>query len=232
MAEKLISISQCARTLTASGDAITPQSLGRYCNKHDLIRGKKGRALLVSLGEVRARRHDFTREKMRGEHLTPVNTKADTPAANAVSKPSNAPASLDEARQAKARKESAQADRAELELFKETGDVLATASVELMITQLLSLMKETLLGTGLDDDASRICTVAGLADDRHAVVKAELKARRRNLLTRLGERAKTEMAALDALHAKGFEERQAAAETHIQALRKALRDTQMEPRRA
>ena len=65
---RLVSISDAAKALTEAGDSVDRSALSRYCDAHDLKRGKRGRSVMVDLEEVaRHRRENYTREVMRGE---------------------------------------------------------------------------------------------------------------------------------------------------------------------
>ena len=226
---KLVSIADCTKLLAEAGDVVTPQGLGKYVRKHRLQRDKVGRAVMVDPAEVAERRKDFTREKMRGEHSTKSKSE---PKPQLATNQTETPTSLDAARLAKARREEAQAESAEFDLYQKTKDGLGTADVEVMIGLLLTLTKETLLGARLEDDAQRSATAANLPDTLVPTIKSVMKQTRRDTLGAMGDSALKQLRALDPIHADGLPERLEQIREQTQALRETQRDQQQSRLRA
>ncbi len=210
---KLVTVSKCARMLSEKGARISRQGLAKYAKHHGLIRETRPNGwLMVSFEEMSRRRQDFTREVMRGEHsTTPASSAKNKPRAEWAAIKPTPPltsvgggavpvSSLDQARIAKTRKEEAQADAAELDLYERTNNVLATAEVELLLGLLMTLLKESLLGVNLTDDTEEILQVLNLPDEMRQPTKSILKNRRRDLLSKFGNLAKQELSRLDPDH--------------------------------
>lgn len=215
----LVTISACVESLRARGDKISRQGLTKYCDEHGLVEKREGRRVYVDPDRVAARRQDYQREKMRGLHVV------DTPTAPPDPAPADpaAPPALETIREAKARRETAAADKAELEMAERRRDVVSTAEMELLVSRSLSLMTEALLGGAIVTDAQRLATALSLPDERVPALKAELKATRRAALSRVADLARDDLARLDPDHADGLPERIRLAGQLLQAERDELR---------
>lgn len=223
---EIVSIRDCAKILTARGDKISPQGLTKYINEHGLPKhplplasGKPGKRLGVNPEEIAAARQDYTREKMRGEHSKSTGSPAVTPKTEAEIIDA---ATLSQTRQAKARKEQAEADSRELALFQQTRDLLSTAEVEVLLALNLTIIREDLLGANLSDDCDAICAAAHLSDKQRKTVMAALKTRRKSIMSRLGHAFTEEMQRLDPHHADGFSARLEDLAMKIHAIRQEL----------
>jgi len=246
-----MTITACAKLLSAQGDQTSSQNLNRYCKRHGLIEDTPGRFLMVSPARVADHRDSFSREVMKGEHLkfksaSKSKSKSKKPAAKTKSKPKLAavPAfaaksavtpvtpvtDLDRARTAKAEREEAQADKARLELFKETRDLVATSEMEVLIGLLMTMLKEALFGVNLSDDTEAILAVNNLGDDRKKPTQAILKSRRRGMMQQISDLAEREMARLDPHHSGGFRARLADIIAKVQSLRDEEFDAVLNPK--
>ena len=208
---ELVTTAECARILTDQGDKISAQALRKYAKKHGLVSQQVGRYLMVDPARIAARRQDFTREKMRGEHANSNQPKAPTAEIE----------SLDALRDAKARNEEAKASLTELALYKETRDLISVAEFEVLLGLLMTLLKETLFGVNLSDDADAIMVTNNLPDDRKKPTQAILKKRRRQLATDFADLAKAELARLDPAHADGLPARLTKIVKNVQTMRRA-----------
>lgn len=171
MAE-LISVTACAARLSASGDVITSQGLGKYCKAHGLIRARgkgRGKPALVDLDEVaRHRRENYTREVMTG--AASGARAATTPSLvidNPPPAPSATPAQLGDAQRLK----KVQADKAELELQKELGQLTPIHEVDAGLAELFAAMRSA-QKAALGGWAERATADLGLPADRLRQVRA------------------------------------------------------------
>lgn len=168
MTEEKISITACAKRLSVSERAtVSRQALSKYIKKHDLPTYPKGKRVVVLFSEIAAARQSFTREVQRGLHL------ADTPAGTPAQP--DAPTSLDTARDAKSRKENAQAEREELALAKAKGELVDLAQVEAAASETFTVLKDNLLGPALSDTADRVISVLGLGDASKRPVQSAIR---------------------------------------------------------
>lgn len=218
----LVTVTAAAKILTQHGDKITPQGLTKYVHRHGLIEQQLGRSLLVNPARLADHRDNFSREVMSGQHLKENGTrpasktsptksraksKSNKPAltlATTTDTPADNVASLDRSRIAKAEKEEAQADKARLDLYKQTRDLISTAEFETLLGLLMTLLKESFFGVNLSDDTDAILSVNNLPDARKKPTQNILKARRKETLTAFAQAADREMARLDPDHASGY----------------------------
>jgi len=171
MSEPLISITACAQRLSVSeGAKVSRQAITDYIARHDLPTYPKGKRRAVKFSEIAAARQSFTREVQRGQHL---NT--DPQPAPAPTDAPNSPASLDNARSAKTRKENAQAEREELALAKAKGELVDLAQTEAAAAETFTVLKDHLLGPALSDTADRVISVLGLGDAQKRQTQAAIR---------------------------------------------------------
>lgn len=199
----LISITEAARLLSEAGDHIDRSALSRYCDLHDLKRGKRGRSVLVDLEEVRRHRAtNYQREVMRGEagqDLASIESGA------GLSSPvSEAPASLGlDASDAKPvpvasnkravgrrpgaagpgvvidadpqrRKRNAEAERAEIDLAERKRNIVSVDEVEAGIADAISVMRQTFAATA-GIYAAEAMPDLGLTAERRRALEAHFK---------------------------------------------------------
>ena len=146
---------------------VSRQALTKYIDRHDLPTYKKGKRRVVLLDEIAAARQSFTREVQRGLH-------SDTPEIDTPEAPQKF-ASLDTARDAKARKENAQAEREELALAKAKGELVDLAQAEAAASETFTVLKDHLIGATLSDTADRVISVLGLGDASKRPVQAAIR---------------------------------------------------------
>jgi len=169
---ELISITACAKVLNSQGSVITSQGLGKYCKAHELIRGRgegRGKPALVDLEEVIAhRKENFTREVMTGEAS---GTKQKPTLALAANNPAPAndeePARLGDAQRLKR----VQADKAELELEREIGNLTSTDAVDAGIAEAISAQRSAAMAT-LSTWAERLSAELGLPSENVRQIRA------------------------------------------------------------
>jgi hypothetical protein len=186
--EGLVSITEAAEILSAEGDKIDRSALSRYCDAWSLKRGKRGRAVVVDLDEVRRHRADnYQREVMSGRPLEPVAPKsaggvspkspaAVPPAEGAVPSaaagiPSTAEVvELDPAR----REKKAKAESAEIALAKEKGLIADAAAVEAGLAEAIIEMRQT-FGATAKACAAESLSELGLPADRSRELAAAFR---------------------------------------------------------
>lgn len=208
---KLVTVSKCARMLTESGTKISRQGLRKYVEEHSLISEIRSNGwVMVDFDVVQSRREDFTREVMRGEHSTtaPSKSKNKTTSASASKKAAPslalvkdgdilAPSSLDKARDAKTRKENAQAEAAEIDLAIKKNELVPTADVEVGIAASNLALRDTLLGPLLSDTSDQLLAALGLPDEKKRPVQQIIRAAMISGLTKFGEACETTLHSLD-----------------------------------
>ncbi|WP_427452195.1 hypothetical protein [Litorimonas sp. WD9-15] len=156
MTETPITFTAAATALSESeGERVSRQAVSKYAHAHGLVRKRTAKQDGVLLSEITKHRTSFTREVQRGHHLKVVpKTQPEL----------NAPIPLSDAQRAKARKEHAQAETAELALARQKGDLVDLAEAEAAAAEAFTTVKDALLGPALMDTADSVLAVNGLGD--------------------------------------------------------------------
>jgi len=188
--QDLVSISAAAISLREHGDQISSQGLGKYCQKHNLIRGKgqgRGNPSLVILSEIISHRAaNYTREVMSGSKIapaaqSPANSPSAATASTSAPKSSPNPAKpvlvstnhnpiIDETDPAR-RLKKAQAATAELKLQTEQGQLILIDEADAGIADAISVMRSA-GQTSLKPWADRVVAQLGLPAARVREIKS------------------------------------------------------------
>lgn len=164
------------------GQSLSRQGLTKWVRDKNILTTTVGKREHVNPRLVAQSRQDFTREVMRGEHLT------DTPAAAPVPEQ---PTSLDVARDAKARKEMAQAEAAELALAREKNNLVDVHDATAAAAAAMASVKTYLIGPAVGYLADTIIAALKLPDtakrDLEPLIAREMRAALAKMPTQLAE---------------------------------------------
>lgn len=165
----LVSLARCAELLTLAGDAIDRSALSRYCDNHELKRGKSGREVLVNFEEVREHRSgNYTRQVMTGGKELPPAEPAPAPVQSATVTP--IPDRNDPARELK----SIQVRRELRDEAAEEGRLTDTAEVDAGVADAIVEMRAA-FAEARADLAERLAAELGLPPEKVRQLRAGLK---------------------------------------------------------
>ena len=201
----LLSFTACAAEVAKlEGRPLSRQALTKYVRAHALPIYTVGKREKVSLAEITAARRDFTREVMRGEHnraalpaVAPAHPRTPAQPPRSAPRPANV-TGLDAARDAKTRKETAQAERVELDLAREKGELVHIAEVEAGIADTVAVLTENLMGPTASDAADAVIARLGLDGARKRVIVQVLRQSYQGSLERIGQHFGNKVADLGA----------------------------------
>lgn len=198
--KKPVSFTAAARLVSEiEGQKISRQGLTEYIKKHNVPTLPVGKRQKVKLADVLESRKTFTREVMRGTHIQKPTAQptADTPD----------PTSIDIARDAKARKEQAQAERAELELAKQKEQLIDAAAAEAASASAMMFAKSFLIGPAVSQTADHLITALDLPETAKREIEPVLAETFRTMLTKLSENTVDEFSKLNTHIAAGLPSR-------------------------
>lgn len=209
---------------TVENTSLTRQGLTDYITRHGLPTVKVGKRRKVHIAPILAHRQNFTREVMSGQHIkaaAPQNPAPQNPAPqNPSPKPDpDEPTSLDLARDAKARKEFAQADRAELDLAKQKEDLISAPAAEAAAGSAMMSAKSYFLGPALGETADGLITALNLPESAKREIEPVLDATFRELLNRFSKTMIEEFGGLNTSFAAGLPSRLDILTHHAASLR-------------
>ena len=201
-----VSLTAAARLVsTIEGQRISRQGLTEYLTKHSVPTVQIGKRRKVQMADVLDARQSFTREVMRGAHLkAPQPKPQNTPPANPAKNPApiNAPISapitaIDIARDAKARKENAQAESAELALAKEKQDLVSAPAVEAAAASAMTSAKSYLIGPAIPQAADSILAALDLPESQKRDIETILSKTFRAAMNKLSQNLLDEFSRLN-----------------------------------
>lgn len=209
-----VSLTAAARLVSAiEGQRISRQGLTEYLTKHSVPTVQIGKRRKVQMADVLDARQSFTREVMRGAHLKSSAPKSQSNAqtktsANPAKSPAstnapiNAPISapitaIDIARDAKARKENAQAESAELALAKEKQDLVSAPAVEAAAASAMTSAKSYLIGPAIPQAADSILAALDLPESQKRDIETILSKTFRAAMNKLSQNLLDEFSRLN-----------------------------------
>lgn len=178
-----VSFTAAARLVSAvEGQKISRQGLTEYLTKHNVPTVQIGKRRKVLMSKVLAARKSFTREVMRGEHLKnpPVQPKIDATQSAPIT-------TLDIARDAKARKENAQAESAELALAKEKQDLISAPAAEAAAASAMMSAKTFLIGPAIPQAADDLLAGLDLPETQKREIETILSKSFRDAMSKLSQ---------------------------------------------
>jgi len=186
-----VSLTAAARLVTEiEGMKISRQGLTEYLEKHNVPMVQVGKRRKVLMSEVIKARENFTREVMRGQHIKPGPAAEAAPA-------STEPTTLDVARDAKARKEQAQAEKAELELARQKEQLVSAPAAEAAAASAMMSAKAFLIGPAIGQSADALITALDLPETAKREIEPLLGTTFREMMTKLSQNMTDEFSRLN-----------------------------------
>ena len=191
-----VSLTAAARLVsTIEGQRISRQGLTEYLTKHSVPTVQIGKRRKVKMADVLDARQNFTREVMRGAHLKAPQPKPQAePQTSAISAPITL---IDIARDAKARKENAQAESAELALAKEKQDLVSAPAAEAAAASAMTAAKSYLIGPAIPQAADSIMAALDLPETQKRDIETILSKSFRDVMNKLSQNLLDEFSRLN-----------------------------------
>ena len=173
---ELVSIAECARRLAKIGDPVERSALSRYCDSHNLKIGSGSRPKVVFEDVVKAR-SSYQREVMSGRPGPDLTASPQNPAPIRAENTNIAdPADqMLHRNDPSRRKKAAEADKAEIELAKTRGELVAMAEVDAGMADAIAQMRQS-LEAGLSDSADQLAAELRLPPEDARTIKTHMKA--------------------------------------------------------